>query len=459
MAPHFSWFSPIVLDHLKAIVNAGGKLITTVIDATVTIVRWTLDLAAELAVELGKDLLGIAPELRCAKASQDVTVETSSLLNRLSACTDVADGKNVTLRLRNGFAFPVRTEKLPDGIVLGWQDTFDNGADLANLVRNLFWMTRGQAVVGGAALGRMTVTPAMKASAAVKMELDGDALAFDMVLAVLLVLAPETAVIKAAIKKTMQAGVKAALKTTGWLKAASDALECTNSAWHGAKYAKLLADPFSKASVQAQAEVVQGCLGTVLGRLDLKGAVKDLIASVKTIPALLQTVLYPVAISLGEQLGIYQHKPPAATVRRTSREASFAGHWAVHGLTLDIAKNGTGTMWWNAGPCTSSLTETRMCAGNATIKFTPGPNGRLDGVYTRVWYLGWDGQPVDDYEYAANGDHVGQRFWLAKNPADKTGHTLISGGGSADDPDGPGNPYLCDGHASDNPATEGLCGA
>lgn len=253
LAPHFSWFSPIVLDPLKAVVDFGGVAIKTVIDATVTIARWALDLAGELVVELGKDLLGIAPELRCPQASTSVTVNAGSLLNRLTACTEVADGNDVTLRLRNGFAFPVRTEKLPSGIVLGWQDTFENGADVANLVRNLYWMTQGQAVVGGAALGRATVTPAMKTSAAVKMELDGDALAFDMVMAVLLVIAPETSLVKAAVKAKMRTGSK----MSGWLKQAYDALECTHGTWHDAKFTKLLASPFSKASVEAQAGIVQ----------------------------------------------------------------------------------------------------------------------------------------------------------------------------------------------------------
>lgn len=189
------------------------------------------------------------------------------------------------------------------------------------------------------------------------------------------------------------------------------------------------------------------------------GSVKDLVASVKVFPEILQSLLYPVAISLGEQVGIYQHKPPTATVRRAGREVSFAGRWWAHGVTLDITRSGSGELVWNAGPCTSSLTETRMCSGVAAVNLTPGANGRMDGIYTKVWYVDWEGQPADGHGNADGDPKVGQRFWLAKNSADKSGHTLITGG-SAENPYGPGNPYLCDNYAADHyAAIYQICGA
>jgi hypothetical protein len=456
-APHFSWYSPIVLDPLKALVDVGGTIIKTVIDATVTISRWMIGLAKSLALQLGKDLLGIAPILRCGQGSKELGVTTSSLLGALTACTEVARGKDYTLRLRNGYAFPVRTEKLPTGVVLRMEDTWENGTDVANLVRNLFWMNNGQAVVGGASLGRATITPAMKTAATVKMELDSDAVAFDMAMAIMLAVAPETAALKAGVKAGMQSGIK---QTTGWLKFTYQVLNCVHNGLHVAPQASVRIDPFSKASVEKQADIAHGCLDTILSSLNLDGSLADLIGTVKVFPATLQAMLYPIAVQLGEQLGLYKHTPPSAALRRTAVTPSFDGHWANHGLTLEITGESRGTLQWNAGPCTTSLSEQRFCAGNATIKFQRGSQGRLVGEYTKVWYVDEDGQTITDYESAGEDYQVGQGFWLAPNTDDSAGHTLIAGGGTADDPDGPGNPYLCDEYAmSHNGSTYQLCGA
>ncbi len=122
----------------------------------------------------------------------------------------------------------------------------------------------------------------------------------------------------------------------------------------------------------------------------------------------------------------------------------FVGHWAVHGLTMDIRKDGTGSIQWNAGPCDSATSSvSRMCSGNATVKFTSTGAEQLTGTYTKVWYTDSGGNTVTNYAYASSESQPGQRFTLKRNDE----HTLIASGGSADDPDGPGNPYLCDAYA------------
>src|SRR6476469_2447790 len=134
----------------------------------------------------------------------------------------------------------------------------------------------------------------------------------------------------------------------------------------------------------------------------------------------------------------------------------FVGHWAVHGSQLDINADGTGLLTWNGGPCTSSTSETRRCSGNATIAFTAGVGETLQGSFVEVWYTTDDGSPVTDYEYSDSGYLPAETFTLARNDE----HTLISSGGGPDDPDGPGNPYLCDEYAMQhNDGTYDLCGA
>lgn len=173
-------------------------------------------------------------------------------------------------------------------------------------------------------------------------------------------------------------------------------------------------------------------------------------------------IIGEVAFAVGDIVGTLSLPRSAFTVSlypSTSASAAdaipFVGHWAVHGSQLDIKEDGTGLLVWNAGPCTSSMSETRQCGGNATIAFTAGPDETLLGIIVEVWYT-TDNEPVTDYEYADSGYLTGETFTLARNDE----HTLISSGGGPDDPDGPGNPYLCDEYAMQhNDSTYDLCGA
>ncbi|WP_409492827.1 hypothetical protein [Amycolatopsis sp. cmx-11-12] len=65
------------------------------------------------------------------------------------------------------------------------------------------------------------------------------------------------------------------------------------------------------------------------------------------------------------------------------------------------------------------------------------------GTYTKIWYTDSGGNTVTNYAYADSSFQAGQSFTLKRNDE----HTLIASRGSADDPDGPGNPYLCDAYA------------
>src|SRR5215470_4274711 len=60
--------------------------------------------------------------------------------------------------------------------------------------------------------------------------------------------------------------------------------------------------------------------------------------------------------------------------------ASFVGKWEVHDALLTIHADRTGLEQWNAGLCTQSMTETRLCGGNAKITFTVNADGSIKGT-------------------------------------------------------------------------------
>ncbi len=134
--------------------------------------------------------------------------------------------------------------------------------------------------------------------------------------------------------------------------------------------------------------------------------------------------------------------------------ASYVGKWEVHGSLLTINAERTGLESWNVGPCTQSLTETRMCNGNAKITFTVNPDGSIKGTIQSVWYTQWDGEPVpagfqsnpedpqagDTFELQHHGAHLLYTTWLGR----------LSNLNSY-------NRYWCD--SSTSPADRPLCGA
>lgn len=136
-------------------------------------------------------------------------------------------------------------------------------------------------------------------------------------------------------------------------------------------------------------------------------------------------------------------------------KALFVGEWHVHGAHMFIKKDGTGTYSWNAGPCTDSLDETRMCQGNAALTFKINGDGKsMTGTYSRVWYTS-DGQPApSDFDSPYQDRLEGMTFTVRRNDD----HTLITEDGTGSRP---GNPYLCDAYAGarNNTPEYQLCGA
>jgi hypothetical protein len=335
IAPHFSWFSTIVLDPAKAVVNIAGKAIHTVIDAGTTIARWTGDLLKELTHALVNDLLGIAPDLACEPASPDVTVSTASTLDRLSGCAQSGPDQDTTIRLRNGYAFPMRLDKLPSGMSLRRTDIWNDGEDVVNLVRNAFWSTQGRMVLSGASVGTVTAAPDFRDSATLTMDLDSDAVAFDMALAFLMVIAPEQTAVKPAVKAAAESALKGTvtkgepMNPSAWVREAFGALDCIIKEAH----TEAPADVYSSKGIRAAADVVYQCLSDVLKQLNLKGALVDLLGVVKVLPETVETVLYGLGGAMAEQLGeLTQHKP-TATVERHDNTIRFDG---IGAMTLSM---------------------------------------------------------------------------------------------------------------------------
>jgi hypothetical protein len=134
--------------------------------------------------------------------------------------------------------------------------------------------------------------------------------------------------------------------------------------------------------------------------------------------------------------------------------ASYVGKWEVHGSLLTIHAQRTGLYQWNVGPCTQSMTETRLCNGNATMTFTVNADGSIKGTFQSVWYTQWGGEPApagfqsdpenpqagDTFELHHNGAHLLYTTWLGRLS------TLNRY-----------NRYWCD--SSTSPADRPLCGA
>ena len=81
--------------------------------------------------------------------------------------------------------------------------------------------------------------------------------------------------------------------------------------------------------------------------------------------------------------------------------ASYAGQWYVHGATLAIGSDGSGSMTWNAGPCSPDINvDEGMCTGHASIAFKPAAGG-LGGTLTDVWYTASTGPLPSDFTQPA----------------------------------------------------------
>lgn len=297
LAPHFSLISLIFLDPAKKIVHVAGYVISTVINGTITIARWFEDLLGKLLVSTIKDLFGIAPTLTCSPVSSDLVVEAKSILNRLTACAQSASNGDESLRIRNGYGFPLRVNTFPSGYTQSWNDIFTNGGDILNLVRNGYYHFQRQAVLPGADLGSLTVKSTRQDTSQLSLNLDAMSIGEDVVLTALLLFVPVGKVadaygekgIVSALQEVMRIGKnKGSDGSSKWLQQAFDGLDCVNKFAHN--ITKLI-PPFKKENLDSIVEIGRTCVSSVMDKLNLENVLKDILGSLKIVPAVIEAAV------------------------------------------------------------------------------------------------------------------------------------------------------------------------
>ena len=439
IAPHFSVFSVIFLDPAKRLAHVGNIAISTVINGTTTISQWFTDLLNQLLVATFKDLFGIAPTLTCSPSSPNLIIEAKSILNRLTACAEPTTGGDNRLSVRNGYGFPLRINVFPSGFTQRVSDIFTNGSsDLLNLLRNVYFHFRRQAVLPGADLGSLTVTSAQQGTSTLSLNLDALSIAEDVGLTTLLLFVPAGKVADA----YGEAGVKAALQTIfsvgigkegassagAWIQRGFDILDCTNTLAHNLPVS---ANPFSRENVDRLVEVGRSCVSSIMDKFNLDSVLIDILGSLKVVPSIVEASVAE-ALNKGLPPGFNPNTTAYSIAVTRFNFTSFVGTWHVHGYDLTIRSNYTGTDVWHDGFTASGA----WCNGYDNIAFTPLANGSLLGVIQATWYTPSGGQctqggwaPGDQFTLTHQGSHLLYEQWQGPNLSQNSG-------------------YLCDAYAS-----------
>ncbi len=379
-APHFSWFSAIVLDPAKSLIKVAGQAVQTTIDSFTTVASWLTQAVAKVTAMLVNDLTGTPPELKCDKTSKDVSVSLTSPFDKLKGCVETAAPVD-RVRISNGFAFPMVSDKLPKGMTLTMDDVWNNGANLQDAVRSLYWTNQNRMYLSGASISTATATADLQKQTTMTIDIDSDALAFDMGIATLSVMAPEATATKAAVKTVLEkivSGATVSRKTieqaSSWVAQTYDLSDCTMAAAHN------IDQPYDDAGINAAAGVAHDCLGNIFGAIDLKGALADLLSNLKLIPGMIQGTLYTTSAALLDQLpsqfDSIKVKTPTATFTRNGATAqpstgkdnstttapatsggnwgnykSLIGTWKAGDMTIVIGNDATGTFTWSPAAC------------------------------------------------------------------------------------------------------------
>lgn len=490
IAPHFSWFSAVVLDPLQNVVEVAGKSFETVIDVTVDTASWFNNLVGDVGEQFVKDLLGQAEPLKCDGTSKRIESDANAAYDALSSCVQPAGDKD-RLQVRNGFAFPLLTGKLPAGVTLEMEDIWDNGEDIVSLARNAFWASQNQAYVTGANQTSLTITSAMKQDATITMEVDDEAIAYDLAFAVLAVFGPSTATVKAAIKEVMTKLTKGEdianllSGSASWLGQVYDTMECINSAAHGSWEAKLHMEPtdemLTEEGNEDAAKLAFSCLESVMDRLNLKDSLSSVLSGIKVVPEFLGSMTYLIDSAMRESFhetfGVAKNEPPVVTVKRIDAAtqqpskpstktkqpetptktqapkpalkdvARFAKTWRRGGGSLTINKDGTGKYVFNTHACAPDdpdIGQFQACIIRIPVRFVDTGSGSITGSYgtpkataVRDETMG-KSLPVPENIKAA---FAGQQFELSQST-----NKHIVGTSSLSGPF-PGTPWMCDDYA------------
>ena len=165
-----------------------------------------------------------------------------------------------------------------------------------------------------------------------------------------------------------------------------------------------------------------------------------------SIPLLLLFLLGLLLTACSGHTGASSTPPKVSRFDAQAVFASYVGKWEVHGSLLTITAQRTGLEQWNAGPCTQSMTETRLCNGNATMTFTVNADGSIKGTIQSVWYTQWSGAPVPaGFHPDPENEQVGDTFVLQHHGAHLLYTTWVDDRQTSPTA---GNWYWCDTYAS-----------
>jgi hypothetical protein len=439
-APHFSLFKTFVINPLKHRVEVAGHRIKVLAKDTLDVMTYFQSLITATASTIVEDLFAIPPEVSCEEPSTTITVGTHSAIgddSLLDACTN-GNGKTVSLRMSNGAAYPVLLDKLPAGVTVSAQDVMNSG-DTVTLLRNMYWMRQGQRVIGGAKLGSVTVNGQLAKPAQLHGHMDARAVAYDMLLSVVLVFSPaiaEKAALDAILAEATTASTAAVNKGGSGLAAATKAAikagvsepetngklgfgEGLGTAFSGgdcvleSQDARIEEGSFQD-HMKTAVKVAQACGKIVFEQFNGTNLIQGLLESLKVVPEIVQAELAGISNALTG--GKYKLTSVYADLTPNRVDVGrLAGKWYNDQGSMTINADGTGVQYYDPTndfyvqqPCNSTpqgcymkfrITRTDLVGNpaNAVAKVTAN-NGDVfwrPGQTLYFYYASEDGRAIE----------------------------------------------------------------
>ncbi|MFJ4480254.1 hypothetical protein [Streptomyces xanthochromogenes] len=373
-APHFSLFETFAIAPGKRLLHIAGRGIQVIVDAATSILDYFQKLIAVTASVIVEDLFAVPPELKCDRPSRVVTASTHTAIgdDLFHACTD-GDGKDITLNMVNGVAYPVRLDRLPQGVTVSIKDALGSG-DTVSVIRNLYYMTQGQKVIAGAKQGSVTVNDKMTSTVNLHGHMDGTAVAFDMLLGTLLAFMPALSADKSWLEGIVQNIAESQTSKAGGSGLAKAAQTATHTATstpatsggqpdRAAELGNVLAagdcildskdaiayDGPPSDRFKSAVKAAQTCGKLVLSQFNATDLIPALLDSLKLVPEIVQAQL--AGISNVFTGGKYKLTSVYIDLTRfdaaAALKSNFQGEWYAHRRLIEIDANGVGTLRWS----------------------------------------------------------------------------------------------------------------
>ncbi|WP_159049425.1 hypothetical protein [Streptomyces sp. NRRL WC-3618] len=404
-APHFSLFRTFFVEPGEKLLHMAGREIKLTVDAGTSVMGYFQKLITASAVAIVKDLFAVPPALNCDKPSATVVAEASTAVgdNSFSACAD-GDGKEVTLNMVNGVAYPIRLDRLPSGVTITGRDVLLGSGDSITVIRNVIWMTQGQKVIAGAKAGSVTVNEKMT-TARLHGHMDGSAVAVDVLLGTLLAFMPALSADKKWIEGIAQKAVNSpsvkdggaglARATRMTVDDASTSRKVEGQPDVVSQFATLMGagdclldskDALSengsaKERFESAVKAAQTCAKLALGQFKATEVIPALLDSLKLVPEIVQAQI----AGISNVLTGGKHKLTSVFVdlsrfdSRATLKGNYQGTWQAHRRKIIIDEDGSGRYNWfpflnyddpsSDPPCVTA--EPRGCEVRFRLTVTP----------------------------------------------------------------------------------------